>query len=53
MFKIVKSLDINAGVRIFKSRFVDDIKKQDGVLYKKLRLVIQAYFDEGKHEILT
>jgi hypothetical protein len=40
--------------RIFNSRFVDEIKgKATDHLYEKSRLVIQAYNDMGKAELLT
>ncbi|KAI0991501.1 hypothetical protein K3495_g16686 [Podosphaera aphanis] len=42
------------GQRIFGSRIVDEIKgKETAVPYEKSRLVIQAYNDYGKNEILT
>lgn len=42
------------GLRLFKSRFVDEIKgKGTKQPYEKSRLVVQAYNDEGKHDILT
>ncbi|KAI0997667.1 hypothetical protein K3495_g10519 [Podosphaera aphanis] len=41
-------------VKIFKSRFVDEIKgKGTATPYEKSRLIIQAYHDDGKVEILT
>ncbi|KAI0996915.1 hypothetical protein K3495_g11268 [Podosphaera aphanis] len=41
-------------VKIFKSRFVDEIKgKGTATPYEKSRLVIQAYHDDEKVEILT
>ena len=40
--------------RLFKSRFVDEIKgKATAQPFEKSRLVIQAYNDDGKKEILT
>ncbi|KHJ30532.1 hypothetical protein EV44_g3546 [Erysiphe necator] len=40
--------------RLFKSRFVDEIKgKASNTPFEKSRLVIQAYNDEGKINILT
>lgn len=42
------------GVRVFRSRFVDEIKnKGTEKELKKSRLVVQAYNDEGKHVVLT
>ncbi|THC93999.1 hypothetical protein EYZ11_006508 [Aspergillus tanneri] len=44
----------HAGVRIFNSRLVNEIKgKATGTPFEKSRLVIQAYNDEGKGMILT
>ena len=43
----------HAGVRIFNSRLVHEIKGKTTVPYEKSRLVIQAYNDEGKEMILT
>jgi hypothetical protein len=41
------------GIRIFKSRMVNEIKgKATNTLYKKSRLVIQAYNDNRKEVIL-
>ena len=54
VFKFITVAEVPQGVRVFKSRFVDDVK---GVTtqapYEKSRLVIQAYNDHGKKEILT
>lgn len=42
------------GIRLFRSRFVDETKgKATNIPYEKSRLVIQAYNDQGKTEILT
>ncbi|EGY23394.1 uncharacterized protein VDAG_04832 [Verticillium dahliae VdLs.17] len=44
----------HAGVRIFKSRIVNEVKgKATGTPYEKSRLVIQGYADDGKEVILT
>ena len=41
-------------LRLFNSRLVDEVKgKATNTPYEKSRLVIQAYNDEGKKEILT
>jgi len=41
-------------VRIFNSRFVDEIKnKSTENELKKSRLIVQAYNDENKHVVLT
>ena len=43
-----------SGLRLFNSRLVDEVKgKTTNTPYEKSRLVIQAYNDEGKKEILT
>jgi len=39
--------------RIFNSRLVNEVKGQTTTPYEKSRLVIQAYNDQGKEEILT
>ncbi|OXV09105.1 hypothetical protein Egran_03132, partial [Elaphomyces granulatus] len=52
VFEIATNED-NTG-RLFKSRFVDEIKgKATNCPFEKSRLVIQAYNDDGKREILT
>jgi hypothetical protein len=53
VFQIVNIRDIPRGERLFRSRFVDEVKRRDGVLYKKSRLVVQAHHDRGKQTILT
>lgn len=53
VFKIVDIKDIPKGERLFGPRFVDEIKRQNGVLYEKSRLVVQAHHDNGKKEVLT
>lgn len=46
--------DFKNKIRFFNSRFVDEIKGKDTATpYEKSRLVIQAYRDDGKLEILT
>ena len=40
-------------VRIFRSRLVNEVKNKMDVPYEKSRLVIQAYSDANKQEILT
>ncbi|KAF1937344.1 hypothetical protein EJ02DRAFT_477004 [Clathrospora elynae] len=44
---------VHGGFRIFKSRMVCEVKGKTMVPYKKSRLVVQGYNDEGKYEILT
>jgi hypothetical protein len=51
-FKVVNPTSIPKDVRIFKSRFVDEMNK-GGTLFEKSRLVVQAYDDIGKQEVLT
>src|SRR6266571_8376200 len=42
------------GVYIFKSRMVNEIKgKANDATFKKLRLIIQGYNNDGKEVILT
>ena len=53
VFKIVDINNVPQGERLFKSRFVDEIKRKDGVPYEKSRLVVQAHNDEGKTSVLT
>jgi hypothetical protein len=41
-------------IRVFKSRIINEIKgKATDASYKKSRLIIQGYFDEGKVTVLT
>ena len=41
-------------MRIFNSRFVDEIKNErTATAFEKLRLVVQAYNNHSKEEILT
>lgn len=41
-------------MRIFNSRFIDEIKNEEtATAFEKSRLVIQAYNDHDKEEILT
>ncbi|EED18954.1 hypothetical protein TSTA_126620 [Talaromyces stipitatus ATCC 10500] len=43
----------HANIRIFNSWFVNEVKGKTTIPFEKSRLVIQAYNDEGKQEILT
>jgi Reverse transcriptase (RNA-dependent DNA polymerase) len=53
-FAIVKESEVPLGLRIFNSRFVDEIKHQGtDKAFEKSRLVVQAYNDPGKSFILT
>ena len=54
VFNPIPIQDVPAGVRIFNSRFVDEIKnKGTSEAFEKSRLVIQAYNDTGKVHVLT
>jgi hypothetical protein len=54
VFEIVRTTDVPKGSRIFNSRFVDLIKHiGTDKAFEKSRLVVQAYNDEGKKEVLT
>jgi hypothetical protein len=43
VFQIVSIDVLPPNKRLFRSRFVDNIKYKDGVPYKKSRLIVQAY----------
>ena len=52
-FEIVSTFDVFHEVRVFNSRFVDEIKNIDTVdAYEKSRLVMQTYNDQDKAEML-
>jgi hypothetical protein len=54
VFEFLNLDDIPPGVRLFNSRFVDEIKnKGTEKAFEKSRLVVQAYNDQGKELILT
>jgi phage terminase large subunit-like protein len=54
VFAVTSRAQVPEGVRIFNSRFVDEIKnKGTEKELKKSRLVVQAYNDESKHIVLT
>jgi hypothetical protein len=54
VFQLVHKTDIPHGIRIFNSRFVDEIKnKGTDKAFEKSRLVVQAYNDEEKTAVLT
>ena len=54
VFEVVNISDIPLGVRIFNSRFVDEIKNPGtDKAFEKSRLVVQAYYDHGKDLVLT
>jgi hypothetical protein len=54
VFEIITISEVLKNVRIFNSRFVDEIKHSDiSQAYKKFRLMIQAYNDHEKILVLT
>ena len=54
VFEVVDITDIPQGIRIFNSRFVDEIKNPGTAsAFKKSRLVVQAYKDTEKDMVLT
>jgi hypothetical protein len=54
VFAVVTDRDVPQGVRIFNSRFVDEIKHPGtDKAFEKSRLVVQAYNDQGKDLVLT
>jgi hypothetical protein len=54
VFETVNISDVPEGVRIFNSRFVDEVKNAGtDKAFEKSRLVVQAYNDQGKDLILT
>ncbi len=54
VFEIITISEILKNVRIFNSRFVDELKHSNiSQAYKKSRLVIQTYNDHEKILILT
>jgi hypothetical protein len=54
VFAVTSRAQVLKGVRIFNSRFVNEIKnKGTKKELKKSRLVIQAYNDKSKYIVLT
>ena len=54
VFEVINKEDVPAGTRIFDSRFVDQVKNEGTEkAFEKSRLVVQAFNDPGKYEILT
>jgi hypothetical protein len=54
VFEVVNMADIPQGVRIFNSRFVDEVKNAGtDKAFEKSRLVVQAYHDHDKDLVLT
>jgi hypothetical protein len=54
VFTVVTDSDVLQGVRIFNLRFINEIKHPStNKAFKKSRLVIQAYNNQGKDLVLT
>ena len=54
MFRLIKRKDLPLGVRVFKLRFVDEVKiKGTELAFEKSRLVIQVYNNTRKLVVLT
>jgi hypothetical protein len=54
VFAVVIDIDVPQGVHIFNSRFIDEIKHlSTDRAFKKSRLVVQAYNNQGKDLVLT
>lgn len=54
VFEITRLTDIPQGVRLFNSRFVDEVKNAGTTkAFEKSRLVVQAYNDQEKEAVLT
>jgi Reverse transcriptase (RNA-dependent DNA polymerase) len=54
VFSVVPLIDVPKGVRLFNSRFVDEVKNPETEeAYEKSRLVVQAYNDIEKELVLT
>ena len=53
-FGVVTISDVSSRMRIFNSRFVNEIKNErTTTAFEKSRLVVQVYNNHGKEEILT
>ncbi len=54
VFQVVNPKDVPVGIRVFNSRFVDEIKNAStDKAFEKSRLVLQAYNDFNKDLVLT
>jgi hypothetical protein len=54
VFEIINVNDVPPGTRIFGSRFVDEVKNiGTEKAFEKSRLVIKAFNDNGKNQVLT
>ena len=53
-FEIVSTFEMFHGIKIFNSRFVNEIKNINTInAYEKSRLVMQTYNDQNKAKVLT
>ena len=48
----MKVSEVLEGVHIFNSRFIDEIKLKNNILFMKSRLIIQVYNDNEKKLVL-
>jgi hypothetical protein len=54
VFEVIPATDVPQGIRLFNSRFVDDIKYAGTEkAFEKSRLVVQAYNNQNKTTVLT
>jgi hypothetical protein len=54
VFSSVNKKDVSSHIRIFNSRFVDEVKNSDTEkAFEKFRLVIQTFNDQNKIVVLT
>ena len=54
VFDVIALTNVPTGVRLFNSRFVDEIKNPGtSAAFEKSRLVVQAFNDRGKEMIMT
>jgi hypothetical protein len=54
VFRVTSIDDVSSEIRVFNSRFVDEIKHSGtDQAYEKSRLIVQAYKDQNKDLILT
>lgn len=54
VFELASERDVPPGTRVFNARFVDEIRNEGTEqAYEKSRLVVQAYNDSEKDQILT
>jgi hypothetical protein len=53
VFQIVNITELPLTKRFYGSWFVDIIKQQDGALFEKSRLMVQAHYNSEKKQVLT